>query len=413
MKVFKLLLGSLLACATLTAAETIQKEPLIGEPPPSSLSISSRNLHEDGNQSSSPLGAQPSEGAGAIREEERNIATGDHSKSLYLTIQEMPKKSFYHRELFQVTYKLRILQEYDEIRTLFWDENEIKSVSVLNPDSPWIKEEDGTLSNLFYYKIRQSHFTLPTLTIQALKDNQPIAEESLKGEEGKAIELGGNPLFSKVVATNLAVTEKKVTSYDTENNLVVFRVEAEGTDLGDFSIPQHPKQGIESSNITLPKASMIYYVIMPKSEPSLIFDYFNLEKYQYERITLENLAVDERVSTQADIKPKNTLQIFLFSILGVLIVLLALLYVYYRNPLLIIVALLLLGYSTYLALFKHEGYLQAGSQVSILPTRNSTIIFQATTPMKVEILSERDDYYKIILADEKIGWVKKSEIRKD
>ena len=55
--------------------------------------------------------------------------------------------------------------------------------------------------------------------------------------------------------------------------------------------------------------------------------------------------------------------------------------------------------------------LKVNTAIHIQPTFNSTIILITQEPMKVEVLSDVRDYYKVMLEDERIGWVRKNDIQ--
>ncbi|WP_277640772.1 SH3 domain-containing protein [Wolinella succinogenes] len=331
-------------------------------------------------------------------------------KSVYLNMMDFPTRTLYQREIVHATYRLLVLANLQSLKTDFLGGD--GSVSVLNPNSPWKKEADGSFSNTFYFKIQAQSFTIPKIRVSAEVNGYTDSDES-EGRSGKAIVLDRNALFSKVIAKELRITDYKITSYDNENNLAVFRIEAENSNLEDFSLPYYKKQGVESSSFSPQLSSMIYYVILPKSEESIEFDYFASSDYQYRRLSLPNIAVDEKVSTQSDIKPKNNLRIFELSLLGMGILLFAGLYLYRRHILFLLIAFALLGYGIYSLSAKDEGYLKPEAEVRILPTYNSTVILRPESRLKIEILSEHNGYFKIISEDEKIGWVRKEEVEKN
>ncbi len=331
-------------------------------------------------------------------------------KSVYLNMMDFPTRTLYQREIVHATYRLLVLANLQSLKTDFLGGD--GSVGVLNPNSPWKKEVDGSFSNTFYFKIQAQSFTIPKIRVSAEVNGYTDSDES-EGRSGKAIVLDRNALFSKVIAKELRITDYKITSYDNENNLAVFRIEAENSNLEDFSLPYYKKQGVESSSFSPQLSSMIYYVILPKSEESIEFDYFASSDYQYRRLSLPNIAVDEKVSTQSDIKPKNNLRIFELSLLGMGILLFAGLYLYRRHILFLLIAFALLGYGIYSLSAKDEGYLKPEAEVRILPTYNSTVILRPESRLKIEILSEHNGYFKIISEDEKIGWVRKEEVEKN
>ncbi len=331
-------------------------------------------------------------------------------KSVYLNMMDFPTRTLYQREIVHATYRLLVLANLQSLKTDFLGGD--GSVGVLNPNSPWKKEVDGSFSNTFYFKIQAQSFTIPKIRVSAEVNGYTDSDES-EGRSGKAIVLDRNALFSKVIAKELRITDYKITSYDNENNLAVFRIEAENSNLEDFSLPYYKKQGVESSSFSPQLSSMIYYVILPKSEESIEFDYFASSDYQYRRLSLPNIAVDEKVSTQSDIKPKNNLRIFELSLLGMGILLFEGLYLYRRHILFLLIAFALLGYGIYSLSAKDEGYLKPEAEVRILPTYNSTVILRPESRLKIEILSEHNGYFKIISEDEKIGWVRKEEVEKN
>lgn len=333
-----------------------------------------------------------------------------HPKNLYLNLIDFPTRTLYQREIIAISYRLLVLSNLESLK------NELVggdgSVKPLNIDSIWKKEIDGSFSNTFYFKIEAQNFTIPKIRVNAIIDGKQESDES-EGRSGKAIALDRNTLFSKVIAKDLRLTDYKITSYDPENNLAVFRIEAENSNLDDFSLSHYQKYGIESSSITPRFSSIIYYVVAPKSDENIEFDYFSTLDYQYRRITLPNIAIDDKVSTQSDIKPKNTLRIFeLMSVAFVALIFIAL-YLYYRNVVLLVIAFAFIGYALYTLSAKDEGSLKPNAEVRILPTYNSTVILRSSEPLHIEILSEHGGYLKIISEDKKIGWVKKEEVEKD
>lgn len=362
----------------------------------------------------SPSTLSPSESPSAPKSEE--VEPSDpplvfqRPKSVYLNMMDFPTRTLYQREIVHATYRLLVLANLQSLKTDFLGGD--GSVSVLNPNSPWKREADGSFSNTFYFKIQAQSFTIPKIRVSAEVNGYTDSDES-EGRSGKAIVLDRNALFSKVIAKELRITDYKITSYDNENNLAVFRIEAENSNLEDFSLPYYKKQGVESSSFSPQLSSMIYYVILPKSEESIEFDYFASSDYQYRRLSLPNIAVDEKVSTQSDIKPKNNLRIFELSLLGMGILLFAGLYLYRRHILFLLIAFALLGYGIYSLSAKDEGYLKPEAEVRILPTYNSTVILRPESRLKIEILSEHNGYFKIISEDEKIGWVRKEEVEKN
>ena len=65
----------------------------------------------------------------------------------------------------------------------------------------------------------------------------------------------------------------------------------------------------------------------------------------------------------------------------------------------------------YLLSIKTSATLKTDVEIRIQPTFNSTIILTTQNPMEVKILSDKYGYYKILLEDDRIGWVRKDGIQ--
>ena len=59
------------------------------------------------------------------------------------------------------------------------------------------------------------------------------------------------------------------------------------------------------------------------------------------------------------------------------------------------------------------GVLRANSKVKILPTTQSTFFYTSQKDVDIEILGKRDNYFKILLPDGKIGWVTSENLQKN
>ena len=61
-----------------------------------------------------------------------------------------------------------------------------------------------------------------------------------------------------------------------------------------------------------------------------------------------------------------------------------------------------------------KGIVKKDSFIYILPTKNSTIFFKLDEKQKVEVLSKKRDFIKIMGIDNKfIGWVKEENFEED
>lgn len=334
-------------------------------------------------------------------------------KNVYLEALNLAFDVLYVHQIVPITLKMLIFSEYTTIQTDFIFENMVEesSVEVLNPKQNWIfNAEDSSFSNTFYFKIKQQNYTIPQIKVRVnTKDGE--ASESLASITGKAVVLDKKGNFSQVLAQKLEILDTKITSYDALHNLIVLQLQSTMGNLFDFHLSDFSQQGIESKSGDYQKAVAFYYVIAPKDENTLNFEYFNLTTSKYESLQVANLAIEDRVSTQSDVKPKNNYQFFKLSITLFFALVFFGLFLYKRRLIFILLGVFALSVLVYFLTLKTTATLKANASLSIQPTFNSTIIFTAKEPMRVAILGYRASYVKVMLEDERIGWVKKDDIQ--
>ncbi|KPH53418.1 hypothetical protein HPU229334_05725 [Helicobacter pullorum] len=330
------------------------------------------------------------------------------AKNVYLNLLNPPQDILYVNQIIPIEMKLLIFSDYSNITTNFILENE--SIEVLNPNEKWILNQDSSLKNTFYFKIKQPSYTIPKIEV-VVKTNEGEAKEATQAIEGKAIVLERKGVYSQVVAQDLQILDTKITSYDSQNNLVVLQIQGNMANLFDFHLAAYSQQGIESKSGDYKESVIFYYVIVPKSLEVLSFDYFNIQSKKYVELQVENLSQDDRISTQSDIKPKNTLQIYKILAAIFLAIVFFGLYFYKRKIIFLILGICVLAVLFYLLSIKTAVSLKPDAEIRIQPTFNSTIILKTKDVIEVKILADRHGYYKVLLEDERIGWVKEDDIQ--
>ena len=330
------------------------------------------------------------------------------AKNVYLNLLNPPQDILYVNQIIPIEMKLLIFSDYSNITTNFILENE--SIEVLNPNEKWILNQDSSLKNTFYFKIKQPSYTIPKIEV-VVKTNEGEAKEATQAIEGKAIVLERKGVYSQVVAQDLQILDTKITSYDSQNNLVVLQIQGNMANLFDFHLAAYSQQGIESKSGDYKESVIFYYVIVPKSLEVLSFDYFSIQSKKYVELQVENLSQDDRISTQSDIKPKNTLQIYKILAAIFLAIVFFGLYFYKRKIIFLILGICVLAVLFYLLSIKTAVSLKPDAEIRIQPTFNSTIILKTKDVIEVKILADRHGYYKVLLEDERIGWVKEDDIQ--
>lgn len=334
-------------------------------------------------------------------------------KNVYLEALTPLLDILYVNQVVALEVKMLIFSEYTTIETEFlFEDNMLKnSVEVLNPKQNWvINPEDSSLKNTFYLKIKQVQFAIPAIQVN-VNAKEGAVSEILAGHTGRAIKLERKGSYAQVVAENLEIIDTKITNYDANNNLAVFQLKSKMGNLFDFHLSAYAKQGIESKSGDYKEATAFYYVIAPKEQSAISFDYFNTQVEKYQTLQVQNIAVEDRVSTQSDIKPKNNHQFFLISLMVFFALLFFGLYLYKRKIIFIVLLVIALVFLLYFVTLKTSVTLKSNVALRIQPTLNSTIVLTTQTEQKAEILGKRNNYYKVILKDEHIGWVVKNDIK--
>ena len=341
-----------------------------------------------------------------IVEDAKNSAF--QSKLLYVKEKVLPNKILYVGEVIPYKIKLLMLAQYSALQTEFLAEND--SVEVLNPKETWVLKEDGSLENTFYLKIKKVNYTIPAIQIIA-NTTDGLREIEIEKKADRAILLDRKGNFSQVVAEDLRILDSKITSFDSNNNLAVLQLESKMSNILDFHLFNYTQQGIESQSGDYKKAIVFYYVILPKSASKITFEYFNTTQSKYLEMSINNISEDQRISTQSDIKPKNNMQLYQVLVMLLLALIFFGLFFYKRKLLFVLLGLFFVVIALYLFSVKTSAILNKNTAIRIQPTLNSTIIFVAKEPLKIEIIKHKRGYYKVLLEDDRIGWVRESDVK--
>lgn len=283
-----------------------------------------------------------------------------------------------------------------------------------NLDQP-IEQKGIFLFKTFYFKALSTDIKIPDI-IATIYDNDywPLSKNMLKGKTLNAIRLNPPDDFCKVLAKSLEVKNFQVTQYDENNNLIVLNIEANLSNLKDFHLDFTKKEWFEDLNESFPLIKMSYFAIIPSDIKRFKFSYFNTDKNRFESFKKEIYVKDETVSTQSDINPNEDshkiIKILIFFSIAVLFLIAA---IFKKSFFYLFLAFAFGGYGIYLSFPIKTICVKKGAEVSILPTKNSTIFFVAKTKLRTKRLNHVDGYSKIELPNQKIGWVKDEDICKN
>lgn len=214
-------------------------------------------------------------------------------------------------------------------------------------------------------------------------------------------------LFSQIIAKQLTVVGQKTKQYSNNLLLTVLKINAYNSNLEDFKLNEYQQQGIDDFTVEDDLKSIYYYIIIPRDNKALRFKYYNYISKEFETIIVPIELSNDLISTQTDLNPKNSKLLFyqkvLISVLT--IIFLALYFIYKRNITLVVIFLLICLFII-LSLPNKTITVSKNTKIYILPLKNSTIFDTTNEDIEVEFLKSKNGFTKIILPNQKIGWIK-------
>jgi len=329
------------------------------------------------------------------------------AQSIFLSYENVPTNVFIG-EMFSIKVKAIIAsKDFEEITNSFKDS---QNIQIINPDSSWQWYSDNIFYNTFYMKANNINAKLPSLSLNIYQDSHRIDTETLEATTPNIIKLNGTKLFSGVIAKSLKIKKNKTTQFDNKSYIVVLEIEAEQSNLGDFSLKWVTRDGIDSSSENIPFYKIFYYAIVPDFTKEFIFTYFNRVNNKFEKITIPIVVADQKISTQIDLNPaQSSLQIYKDGAYVFLVLLLIALYIKRRKISYIIFFIVLISFIVYEKNPLNSIKIDSGSKIKILPTKKSTIFYVTDRTLYAQKLDTKDNYTKILLPNGKIGWISDSK----
>jgi hypothetical protein len=312
----------------------------------------------------------------------------------------VPKK-VYEKQVFPISF-LSTSNQKESIEFQFANKQPILKNAVIIRNGP-------KTFYTFYFKTTESIFKIPYITIK-LKNNKIKLD---------AVEIPVEPLpnrenFSGVIASGLKIKSSQASVYDETTNLIAISIEAHDANLEDIYVPDALKDGIEKIKRTGSKIEGEYYIVLPSTQKSLVFSYFDTIKDKFINKKIPISIDDGSVAAQTDLNPKDDSFEILkkYTLIG-FITLFLLLFLWKRDFFYLVVgviaAAVLLTFYTPLT----KICIKAGSPLYIIPTPNSTISQYTDKEFVTTKLGERNEYQKIEYTNGIIGWIKDEDICKN
>lgn len=324
------------------------------------------------------------------------------NKVIYLSYDEIPKRVI-KGEIFPVTYKaLSTVKNFDDVLYEFSNHNGVKILD----EAPQRVQKGKYSFDTFHMQATQQNARLPDVEafLMAPRDYNST---TLQGKNLNVITLNPGKNFSNIIADNFAIQEYKTTVYDTTHNIVIFVASAHNADLEKIHFNNVYKQGLESFSGDYNDAKITYFVIIDKKIENFSFTYFNVVKNNYVLLTIPIIVNDDSVSTQSDLRPHDQshdrIKMYIaasIALIGFLLVLMRRKYFY------LIFIIIPLVYIIYLAIPAKKICIKRGAKIHLLPVENGTIFETTPTQYHLEKEGQVQNFIKVKLKNNKIGWVK-------
>lgn len=269
-------------------------------------------------------------------------------------------------------------------------------------------KEDGVYDT-FYFIVHSSLARLPDITATLTSTGE--SSEVLTGTALRVSPLSPPSSFANVLAEKFEIVNYKTTPYNNDSNVVIFTAKASRCDIGSFKLPDAIKQGFESKVSSAGESQMTYYVIIPDTEETLTFSYFNLKKQRYESLVIPIIVDDDTVSTQSDLSPTDARHTELkVTVAVIFVVLLFALFYWRRQKWYLYVSAFPMFYLIYVFLPNQEVCVKKDAPIYLLPINHGTIFEMTLQEEHLEAEKEVGDFIKVHLKDDQIGWVHKRDL---
>ncbi|MBS9778942.1 MAG: hypothetical protein KGV58_01380 [Campylobacteraceae bacterium] len=335
------------------------------------------------------------------------------TKSLFAFYMDLPAKS-YVGELIPLKIKLVIAREFESVQII---SDDTKEGLVIDYMPELFKDEAN--KNVYVkdilFKALKPLSSSPNLHVELINNNKVVEKIKLEKKPMNIVKLNDDEgRFINVFAKNLEIKKYKTNTFDEKSYITVMEINAQYSNIEDIRIDGIPKQGIDTKIGDYKDSTIYYFIIFPKDKQNLQISYFNTNSHKFYLLDLPIMLEKDDLSTQINLNPKNN-KFKLYKDIGIL-VFVFLIFILFMAKKRYILALLVVAIFALISYFKFAPgniNIKKNTKVRILPTENSTIFYTTSSVEHVERLKTVDSYIKILLPNQKIGWIKDEDIAKN
>jgi hypothetical protein len=330
------------------------------------------------------------------------------SNVLYLSYENIPSRVI-KGEIFSITIKaLSTVKDFTDIT---YKLSTLQGLKLLTK-SPIRQKKGHYYIDIFYFLVTSKYAKLPTITGELVDEYKSVYKKDiLRSKELTVIKLNPKSNFSNIVARSFELQEYKTKKYDNEHNIIVFVAKAQQCNIASFKLQNVYKQGIESSSKSYINSKITYYAVIDKKIQNFSFTYFNTLDNKFIDIIIPIVVVDDSVTTQTDLKPKNQSREQLKMAIAAGVAVLILIFIFWTKKYIYIVLFLFpIAYIAYIGLPSKVICVKQGSSITLLPVRNSTIFEITPRVYTLQKEGSSKNFIKVKLKNSKIGWIKNEDL---
>lgn len=286
-------------------------------------------------------------------------------------------------------------------------------ITWLNPKPLWKKKSAGIYETTIHLIPSSAQSNIDALTLTLKRNGIFFQNKTIKPELPKIKNIQLRTDFANFVGENLEIKMVKSSKFNEYSNLTTIELASKNGNLSLFQIPgEFQKQGFDSLKGDYKNQTGIYFIISDNNKTNINFSYYDYTQNIFKELNLDIKVQDNDLSTQVPLNPKEgEFRLYKELSIYIAIILFLLLFIWKKSYYSFIIAVAFIAYAIYDNKPFSEAKLKANSKIRILPMPNSTIFAIAAKEQNVKIITKNENFTKIILQNETIGWVENESIK--
>lgn len=286
-------------------------------------------------------------------------------------------------------------------------------ITWLNPKPLWKKKSAGIYETTIHLIASSTQSNIDALTLTLKRNGIFFQNKTIKPDLPKIKNIQLRTDFANFVGENLEIKMVKSSKFNEYSNLTTIELASKNGNLSLFQIPgEFQKQGFDSLKGDYKNQTGIYFIISDNNKTNINFSYYDYTQNIFKELNLDIKVQDNDLSTQVPLNPKEgEFRLYKELSIYIAIILFLLLFIWKKSYYSFIIAVAFIAYAIYDNKPFSEAKLKANSKIRILPMPNSTIFAIAAKEQNVKIITKNENFTKIILQNETIGWVENESIK--